>query len=71
MAIKQVLDLGFILTIGVVQNFEVVLRDYQSSNKFSLEDCIYLQTCREHGYNLITLDKKLKKEFEQTKNSWA
>ena len=65
MAIRHILDLGFIILFGMFQNMEIVLDIYGRNNNLSLEDCIYLETCRDQGWKLITFDKKLKEEFEK------
>jgi predicted nucleic-acid-binding protein len=65
LAIEKILGLGFINLISTFQNFNSVLEVYSKNLKLSLEDCIYLETCKEQGLELITLDKNLKKEFEK------
>lgn len=58
-SIEDLLDLHFmILQQNYVLDFKNVLDKYSKFN-ISLEDCLYLEYCKENNLELITFDKKL------------
>jgi len=64
-AISNILTLSFIeILTNYKLDFEELI-DFHLNKSLSLEDCLYLQICRENNLNLLTFDLKLKKEWDK------